>query len=611
MASPPYSIKLFSPSGNDITPSREIAIAGINYIRIRPGGYCASAEIQVYPPDIPELKTRPYVQIFYNQRAIFYGVVSVAPNPKVVDRTVTCQIAGAHKRLHETPHNFVPLAENSDIGQYLRANFQAGSPNIPAGLTAPTLAASLDYGFKIGQRRPSASESVGDFLDDLAKYLAGFIVPASGTTEYNALKLLYPDIPLDNFNQGHLFLAAKWGVLPDGSVWFRRGDNAPLVLTEGDDVIIDYSDKQNLEGLVTRINWYWGEGDYYGHATSGASFKQLTNETRANSPFLFEDYPYDVKAAPRPIVSYSKSEKVDEYGEIFKAISVGDPRRFGEYRPFSPQPIDPNNPTATREYEIGSHTDGDFSGAGYTPPSGQITTQSGITAPANAGGVVSTTKIIGTNGNPNDIRYPIDGFYQVAIELYRTSKALLVERRGVPITYMIKPISIVDTREPTYRHIDLSQQDTWKDYKSDVPDVIPLNLLTFLDANGNLPKTYAYISFDLRGKPSYEHVIGRLGVLSHSALLDRVAMSQYKLPPQDVAEVHYNGIDIGGYQPVVELYDASGAKSVLRAEMYEHYFSNDEKYAQTVIKIGQPDDGEDLAIRDLIEALSKGDARNV
>lgn len=137
----------------------------------------------------------------------YAGIITTAGNPRSTDRQ-TYRTAGIRQRLFETI-NQTGWVEEGDVAAQVRAVLSA-SHHRPAGMTY-TASDVPDLGFQLGPRA-TAYETVGDFLDAMAAYVGAFAVPPGETYTYDG----------HTYQAGEIVPPTRWGVRPDGAIFFRR-----------------------------------------------------------------------------------------------------------------------------------------------------------------------------------------------------------------------------------------------------------------------------------------------------------------------------------------------------------------------------------------------------
>lgn len=147
---------------------------------------------------------------------VFRGYVAELPSV-YADNIGTYRLVGMKQRFYELPVRALRLVQ-ADVAAMVREVIT--SINMPVG-TSYSSSNVPDLGFVNGLRIPQ-SETIGDFLDSLARLVGRFIVAPSSTYTYDGL----------TYNAGDAVPAVRWGVTANGAFFFRRPVPSTITLNE-------------------------------------------------------------------------------------------------------------------------------------------------------------------------------------------------------------------------------------------------------------------------------------------------------------------------------------------------------------------------------------------
>lgn len=207
-------------------------------------------------PSALQIPARALVEISIGTptlQPVFLGYVNSLPSV-FSDDVGTYNLVGLKQRFYEVPivgTASVDRLPASDIGAMVRTVLS--SQSVASALPFFVLYSAgqvPDLGFSVGTRFPQA-ETLGDFLDSLARLAGRFVVPAGDTYTYDGVT--YP--------AGTVIPEVRWGVNAVGIVFFKRAFGSTVPVLESDANVDVQWDALSVEDATNRVVLVYGQ-DY-------------------------------------------------------------------------------------------------------------------------------------------------------------------------------------------------------------------------------------------------------------------------------------------------------------------------------------------------------------
>ena len=240
-----------------------------------------ASDLDIGPRDVLSLQVREDPEGDWISRYAGTVVTAGAPRSK---RNSRFKLVGLEKRVREW-EIASEATEGGDVGAMVRSVLDNADNRPPEIFFSEPFVP--DVNFEMGERM-HFHEKLGDFLDDMAASLPGFVVPEGETYTYQGIE----------FTEGDIIPPVTWGVDRLRRIFFLR-DFAEHSLTEAPGETHVEFNELDAEGVVSAVRFDFG---------------------RVHEP---RHLALPLRQAPPAILTYlAESDDVGTYGRVTKRVPI-------------------------------------------------------------------------------------------------------------------------------------------------------------------------------------------------------------------------------------------------------------------------------------------------